>query len=224
MENGQTMHNAHYVSIAGESFWLSGDRTVYWAENQTLIVSDLHIGKVMHFRKAGYAVPLDTLMKNFETLSFSLLNNKIEKVIFLGDLYHSTENTETQLFWDMIEKFPNISFVLIKGNHDVHDDKHFEKKGLTVFDELSMGPFLFTHEPKTEKGPLYNIAGHIHPAVKLRGKARSYLRLPCFYFKEWQAILPAFGAFTGLYSLSPKKGEKVFAIVNDDKIIDVSIR
>ena len=223
MASADSFDNWFDYTLHEQTLKLNPTKCVLWKDKKTLIISDLHIGKVMHFRRAGYAIPLDSLIKNFETLSFILLNNAIETVLFLGDLYHSTENNETQLFWEMIYKFPKLKFILVKGNHDVHNTRHFEKKGLEVYDQLEWGPFLFTHEPIPEEGSLYNIAGHIHPAVRLRGKARSFLRLPCFYFKKWQSVLPAFGSFTGSHSITPQKGDQVFAVVNEDKIIDVSI-
>ena len=45
----------------------------------------------------------------------------------------------------------------------------------------------------------------------------------CFYFKKNQAILPAFGSFTGFARIRPSKGEKVFVIA-EGKILDVSPR
>jgi hypothetical protein len=45
--------------------------------------------------------------------------------------------------------------------------------------------------------------------------------LPCFYFRNNQAILPAFGSFTGMAKINPQKGESVFAITKDN-VIDVS--
>lgn len=217
------MSNELRWKIRDQVLSLRSDKTIFWEQEKILIVSDLHIGKVMHFRRAGFAVPLESANSNLERLSFVLLNSDIRKVIFLGDLYHSTENNETLLFWEMIRKFPNIKFILIKGNHDVHNAMHFEKKGILVYNELELGPFNFTHEPKKEPEKQMNIAGHLHPAVQLRGKARNFLRLPCFHFNDWQGIIPAFGAFTGLHTLSPKRGDHVFAIVNEDKILDVSI-
>ena len=210
-------------NIKGQTLSLRGDKTILWENKNILLLSDLHIGKVMHFRRSGFAVPVDTARDNLERLSFSLLNSDIDQVIFLGDLYHSSENLETELFWQMINKFPELTFILVKGNHDVHSDKHFEKKGIKVYEELRIGPFSFTHEPKETPETLYNIAGHIHPAIQLRGKARTFLRLPCFYFNEWQGILPAFGAFTGMYTLSPKRGDRVFAVADHERVVDVSI-
>lgn len=222
MSSENSISNSVIWRLENQQLILRPDKTAYWPEEKTLIVSDLHIGKVMHFRRAGFAVPLETVRNNFERLSFILLNTDIEKVIFLGDLYHSSENNETALFWELLDKFPEISFILIKGNHDVHNAIHFEKRGMKVYDQLDWGPFSFTHEPKEQAEKLFNVAGHIHPAVRLRGKARGFLKLPCFYFNSWQGILPAFGAFTGTHSLSPQKDDQVFVIASEDRVIDIS--
>lgn len=37
---------------------------------------------------------------------------------------------------------------------------------------------LFSHEP-SNKG-LFNVHGHLHPAIRLKGKGRQKLELPCF--------------------------------------------
>ena len=66
----------------------------------------------------------------------------------------------------------------------------------------------------------YNLSGHLHPGVNLRGKARQSVTLPCFYFGEQAGLLPAFGTFTGIARIQPKKNDKVFAIV-EDKVIAV---
>jgi metallophosphoesterase superfamily enzyme len=68
---------------------------------------------------------------------------------------------------------------------------------------------------------LYNLAGHIHPGVNLVGRGRQSLTLPCFYFGSRQGFLPAFGMFTGLARIAPKKDDKVF-VVADNKIMLVA--
>jgi metallophosphoesterase superfamily enzyme len=72
-----------------------------------------------------------------------------------------------------------------------------------------------THEP-LENIPegLFNIAGHIHPGAHLKGSARQSVTLPCFYVKANQCIVPAFGAFTGLASVQPKLGDKIFVVAD----------
>ncbi|MGM0579600.1 MAG: hypothetical protein ACQETL_02895 [Bacteroidota bacterium] len=60
-----------------------------------------------------------------------------------------------------------------------------------------------------------NICGHIHPEISIKGNGRSYLTLPCFYLKDNQLILQAFGRFTGLAKTKPKKGSNSFAVLNE---------
>jgi DNA ligase-associated metallophosphoesterase len=62
----------------------------------------------------------------------------------------------------------------------------------------------------------YYFSGHVHPGIVLKTGSRQSLRFPCYYFTLGYAVLPAFSAFSGLYSVSPKKNEKVFAIVNGE--------
>ncbi|NNF20211.1 MAG: metallophosphoesterase, partial [Flavobacteriaceae bacterium] len=76
---------------------------------------------------------------------------------------------------------------------------------------------LLTHHPEEREG-LFNFAGHIHPAVKIRGQGRQSMRLPCFFKGPRQMILPAFGTFTGMHTLEQKKENEVFAIAEDQVI------
>ena len=61
----------------------------------------------------------------------------------------------------------------------------------------------------------YVLAGHLHPCVALAARARDRLRLPCFWFGRHTGVLPAFGAFTGMQSIRPAPGDRIFAIADD---------
>jgi metallophosphoesterase superfamily enzyme len=100
-----------------------------------------------------------------------------------------------------------------------------------VHAQLQLGPFLLTHHPLEESSEqpgaevtpkYYNLAGHLHPGVTLRGGGRQSVTLPCFYFGRNTGLLPAFGAFTGLARIKPRKEDKVYVIA-DEKIIPVEI-
>ena len=54
----------HY-SVFNNTFWLSAQRCIFWEEEQSLIVSDLHLGKTGHFRKMGIAVPQAVYKEDF---------------------------------------------------------------------------------------------------------------------------------------------------------------
>jgi metallophosphoesterase superfamily enzyme len=74
-----------------------------------------------------------------------------------------------------------------------------------------VGPFAACHHPQTHRTHAV-LAGHLHPAAQLQGPARDRLRLPCFVFEARSAILPAFGEFTGGYTVEAKPGMQLYAV------------
>jgi len=65
----------------------------------------------------------------------------------------------------------------------------------------------------------YTLAGHLHPAVALRGRGKLRARLPCFVVSPRQMILPAFGGFTGAAVIRPGAGERIYAIADQAVIL-----
>ncbi|HEY9046005.1 MAG TPA: ligase-associated DNA damage response endonuclease PdeM [Ohtaekwangia sp.] len=211
------------LTIAGENFSLHAHKAMYWKKHDALLLADLHLGKVNHFRKAGIPVPSKANDRNLEMLIELLQQVKPARLICLGDLFHSHYNQEWEVFGEVIKHFSHVSFELVLGNHDIMSELQYTRKGIIVHDELVLDQFILTHHPMEEiDAAQYNMAGHVHPGVHLRGKGRQAITLPCFYFGKNHALLPAFGMFTGLARIQPKKDDRVFAIV-EDKVIDVSI-
>lgn len=208
--------------LKGQSLILLAEKAILWKEKETLLIADTHFGKVNHFRKSGISIPDGAAFKNLEVLENLIHKTKVKEVIFLGDLFHSEMNSEWLFFKETLGKFPDVKFKLVQGNHDVFHENTYQKGQFDFFDDaLEMGPFVLTHEPLETDHKLYNLCGHIHPGVKMRGAAKQSLRLACFYFKKNQGILPAFGQFTGLFVIQPKKDQKVFVIA-EEKVIPVS--
>lgn len=209
-------------SIVGEEMTLFPQKALFWRKQRILLIADLHLGKINHFRKSGIAVPSRANDHNLELLMEVIGLCKPERIIFLGDLFHSHYNTEWEVVGEVIKHFSSICFELVLGNHDIMSERQYESKGIIVYDELTIGPFLFTHHPlETIPEGIYNMAGHIHPGIVLRGKGRQSLTLPCFYFGLKQAFLPAFGNFTGLALIAPEKESKVF-VVAENKVMAVA--
>lgn len=211
------------TEFLGEKLRLFPEKAIFWERENMLIIADLHLGKVNHFRKAGIPVPEGANITNIERLIDLLKFQEPKRVVFLGDLFHSHYNEEWEVLGQVLGYFPEIRFELVEGNHDIMSPYQYEKHSILVHKEpLNMAPFLLSHEPNEEDiHPLYNIAGHVHPSVSLAGKARQRMKLPCFYFGTKGGLLPAFGAFTGTHRLSPKKKDKVFVIV-DNQVLDMS--
>lgn len=205
------------IEVSGEVVKILWQKAILLPQVKTLLLADLHIGKINHFRRAGIPVPPLANDKNTETLIDLLNEHKPERVIFLGDLFHSHYNEEWVVLGQVLRHFAGCSFELVRGNHDIMSQVQYERHKIIVHEgALQLGNWLLTHEPMfTPPSSGYNVSGHIHPGVRLYGKGRQSLALPCFYFGKEQGILPAFGSFTGLALVSPKKEDRVFVIAQD---------
>lgn len=205
--------------LLGQTLHLLPEKGIFWEEKNYLILADLHLGKAGHFRKSG--IPISDLIHSKDILILDKLIAKFkpQQVIFLGDLFHSDHNQGWEVFKRWIKSKAPLPFKLVLGNHDVLDESSYRISNLEVMEKLSLHPFDLTHIP--EETELYNLAGHIHPAVRLTGKGRQSLRLPCFYFGKKNGLLPAFGNFTGTAKINIHKTDTVFAIA-DNKVVRVN--
>lgn len=209
------------VAIAGEDFILRPERVIYWRSRQILLIADLHLGKITHFRRSGIPVPTKVNEANLSSLVDLINLTKPERVIFLGDLFHSHYNAAWEEFGELTNHFSSVSFELVIGNHDIMSELQYERKGIKVYDQMRIGNFLLTHHPvETVNADDYNLAGHVHPGVQMLGKGKQAMTLPCFYFGKRQGLLPAFGGFTGIARIQPQKEDRVYVIA-EDKIIKV---
>ena len=209
-----------HVVVRNLSLELLPEKAVYLPSEKILLIADLHLGKVNHYRKAGYPVPTKANDENTSVLIDLLNHYKPERMLFLGDLFHSHYNEEWEVLGQVIRHFSSVSFELILGNHDIMSTLQYERHNVIVHrEELRIGSLLLTHAPLEQPQPdVYNIAGHIHPGAKLYGKGRQALLLPCFYFGKHQGLLPAFGSFTGLYPIRVTKGDQVYVIAEGEVI------
>ncbi len=204
------------IHINNQTFILHPSGVIYWREKDMVLVSDVHLGKVTHFRKHGSAVPQGAIDDNFIQLDAVLEYFNPKTLCFLGDLFHSYLNTEWILFEQWIGKI-DAKVVLVAGNHDVISPLKFEELDIHVTNEWLIDEVLLTHHPESRSG-FFNFSGHIHPGVQLKGLGKQTLTVPCFFKKKDQLILPAFGTFTGKHTIKPQKEDQVFAITPEEVI------
>lgn len=205
------------VQLRNHVLNLLPSKSVSLEKERILLIADLHLGKTNHFRRSGVAVPQKTNEENLSRLIQVIQQQKPQRVIFMGDLFHSHYNHEWEVFGQTLSSFPDISFELVMGNHDIMSEYQYIKHQMQIHPEpITIGDLILSHEPLEEiPDNLYNLAGHIHPGVVLRGKGRQGVKLPCFLFGAKQGLLPAFGAFTGLAKQQPKKSDQVFVVVEN---------
>jgi uncharacterized protein len=202
-------------------FLLSANRTVFWEEQKALILSDLHLGKSGHFRKNGIGIPQNMFKEDLNRLHAEIQLYKPDQLIIVGDLFHSHSNKEHELFLKWINELNPLEVNLVMGNHDILEKDWYTNAGIKLHEEwLSIGPFVFTHDMGSVKNQedKYYFSGHVHPGITMRGIGKQSIRFPCFYFNKEYAVLPAFGKFTGTFTIDPKKEDAVFALANNSII------
>lgn len=205
--------------ILNQNLLLLPQKAIYWQQERALIVADVHLGKVGHFRKAGIAVPRDMEQNDLAVLSDLIFEHQPQKIIFLGDFFHSDINSDWDWFILWRSQFPKLGIILVRGNHDIIDDVYYERLNIILHDHLHIGPFLMLHKPieesKIPEPEGYVFCGHIHPGVRLVGRGRQTITLPCFAFGSQQVILPSFGKFTGKVAIRSNKTDRVFAVAQN---------
>jgi uncharacterized protein len=114
------------------------------------------------------------------------------------------------------EAHAGLQLTLVRGNHDSHaGDPPPEWRVHCVDEPFRLGGLALCHHPQALPGA-YVLAGHIHPAVVLGGRANERLRLPCFHLGAEVGVLPAFGAFTGMHVMARDMGDRVFVVAGDE--------
>jgi len=185
---------ARHPRVDGEFQLFAG----YLVWREMLIMSDLHIRKTMHFRKAGLPIPANARNTDLSHLISIFETHKPSHVVVLGDLFHSDFNSEVEDLAMVINGFKDIKFDLVIGNHDLLEPAVYRSLDFEVTDQITIDNLTMTHEPiELEIKDQVNLHGHIHPGVHLRGKGRQSLVMPCFHFGQDHICLPAFGELTG---------------------------
>ena len=208
------------IQILDQNFVMHPSGALFWKEQSALLISDVHLGKISHFRKFGAAIPRKAIHKNFELLDLSVQLFNPNVICFLGDLFHSSLNKEWHYFESWV-KTRTEKIILIEGNHDIISPLKYEALSIEVVSEIQLDGFLLTHHPDDREG-FFNFSGHIHPAIRLSGKGRQSIRIPCFYKSKRQLVLPAFGTFTGSHVLKPRKSDEVYALT-DNGVLKVNL-
>lgn len=215
-----TPESALKVSVRGEEVVLLGEKCLLWPGQGLLVISDFHLGKSDHFRKNGIPMPGNMIDRELDRIRSLVETYRPAEVLFLGDLFHSVYNRS----WERVVDFFNLDsdtvYSLVEGNHDIMDDEHYQRAGIVhhglVYEK---GPLLFAHD-RIDNLPdeLYGVFGHIHPGVRLQGRGRQNMTLPCFCFREDHLLMPAFGAFTGLAKIKPAESDEIYVVIEGEVV------
>ena len=206
------------ITYAGHTVCLLPEHALWWPEGRVLFIADLHLGKAATYRALGQPVPSGTTAENLRRLSQLIAHYQPDQLVFLGDFLHARQARTVSVLGQLTawrQSHAKLNCTLVRGNHDSRAGDPPAELDISVVDEpYLIGPFAACHHPQAHITHAV-LAGHLHPAVQLQGPARDRLRLPCFVFEDRQAILPAFGEFTGGYTVEPAPGLQLYAVGGD---------
>jgi len=182
------------LDIAGAALQPELSGALWWPDERTLIVSDLHLEKGSAYAARGQVLPPYDTRATLAALKEVIVARRPARVIALGDSFHDAA-TDARMASDDRAALAALvvgvdEWVWIEGNHDPQPPEHL---GGVVRAELSLGPLTFRHEPTGAAG---EVAGHLHPCAKVARLGRT-VRRRCFATDGARLVAPAFGAFTG---------------------------
>ena len=194
-------------------------RALFLPETKELLMCDIHLGKAEYFQQNGIPLPNNSDESNFERIKKIVKKYSPEKLIILGDLFHSKYSVGKTL-QKKVEDLPELlktNVELVLGNHDEGCDI----KNIKIFDIKKNNHITYSHEPVVSADKeILNICGHYHPKINLKNNGDK-LSLRCFAMdtNNNTLYLPAFGDLTGGYPC--KKSFKKWAIVSEKEILEI---
>jgi uncharacterized protein len=162
---------------------------LFWAAENLLIVSDLHLGKSERLaRRGGALLPPYENRASLQKLDLDIEATGARRVLCLGDSFDDLTAAdhldEADHLW-LTRLMAGREWIWVEGNHDAGP----AAIGGTHRAEAVIGGLAFRHiaTPGTPE-----ISGHYHPKARLPGRTA-----PCFLIDGQRIILPAYGAYTG---------------------------
>jgi uncharacterized protein len=195
--------------VAGVDVVLRASGALWIGSERTLVVADLHLEKGSAYAARGQMLPPYDTRETLDRLEAEAEATDAAAVILLGDTFHD-RRSEERLAPDDADRLRKLAgrrrLIWVIGNHDADGPQALP--GETA-DELTILSLTLRHEPQAGPQP-GEIAGHLHPAGKLKGGG-GVVRRRCFVTDAERLILPAFGAYAGGLNVRDKAFDGLFA-------------
>src|SRR5690348_15561798 len=183
------------LSVCGIDFEADLSGAIYWPEERTLVVADLHLEKGSSFAARGVLLPPYDTTATLARLAKLSERYRPTLVVTLGDSFHDGGGAArmpeaARAMLKVLQR--GRDWLWLAGNHDPDPPQGV---GGGVASELAMGVLAFRHQPSPQR---YDgeIAGHLHPMARVARRGPGIARR-CFAADGKRLVMPAFGAYAG---------------------------
>ncbi|NIJ48622.1 ligase-associated DNA damage response endonuclease PdeM [Rhizomicrobium electricum] len=201
--------NECVIIVNGETLLLEPSGAVWWPDEKTLVLADLHFEKGSSYARSGQFLPPYDTRATLKRIGALIARLRPERVIALGDSFHDG-GAGDRLDGEEIAVLSGLTravhWVWVEGNHDPEPPAWL---GGTIRPFYQARGLMFRHIPCTEPCA-GEVAGHVHPVVRVNRNGLS-LRRRCFASDGLRLLLPAFGAYTGGFDVREEAVTSLFA-------------
>lgn len=205
---------AKAIAVASPSFAIGQLEAVphptgalYLPSERTLLMSDLHFEKASSYAGRGVFLPPYDTRATLAAAALAIAAFQPRLVIAMGDSFHDCRGASRLEAADRVglcELQAGRGWLWLTGNHD--PDAAGDLPG-DVAVETVLGGVRLLHEPSLRAGP--EIAGHLHPAAKLRLRGKS-VRRRCFIGDGTRLVMPAMGSLAGGLNVRHNTVQRLF--------------
>ncbi len=184
-----------YIRLGSAAFSPLVSGGLWWPDEKTLLVADLHLEKASYFASQGQVLPPYDSHDTLDKLAHDMTIYQPRRVICLGDSFHD-QYAFARLHPDirlMLQHLTHTTeWLWITGNHDpvVDADLGGYRKS-----EVRLRGVVLRHQAVKDE-PCVELSGHYHPKVRVKVRGRTIFR-KCFACTTKKIILPSYGSFTG---------------------------
>lgn len=214
-----TIAGAYLLHLREQHLYLLPQRAIFWQEEKTLIVADVHLGKAHTFQCAGIAVPALSFHHDLKRLAELVHITGAERLLVLGDFVHHRSGLTDVVVEDIRHWCSglNAELIVVLGNHDKPNRQILEQLPLTLCEPIwQRDPFIFSHDDLISSE--FRFLGHIHPVINL-----PQMRLPVFAVYPDYCVLPAFSYFTGGAPVSRRDFVQLFLPLEGGSVVPLPV-
>lgn len=198
---------------------------LYLPSERTLLFSDLHFEKASFYAGRGVFLPPYDTRTTLAQAAMAVAAFQPRRVVAMGDSFHDRHGAARLEAADraaLLALQVGLDWLWLTGNHD--PDAAGDLPG-DVATETRLGNVRLVHEPTLRAGP--EIAGHLHPAAKVRLRAKS-VRRRCFIADGSRLVLPAMGSLAGGLNVRDDAIQRLFErgadvwMLGDGRVYNIS--